>query len=149
MNLLVAIDGSELSFKAADVAIGLAKNCPGKITLISVVYQEPAYNAENMPAHLLQHILSAHEDLLEKEKERSQMILNFVAKKFEQENIKTDTIVSVGFPSEEIVKTADNGNYDMIIIGCKGLTSLTRKMFIGSVTERVIYYSNCNILVVK
>jgi nucleotide-binding universal stress UspA family protein len=55
----------------------------------------------------------------------------------------------VGFPSEEIIKEADSGEYDLLIMGCRGLASLTKRVFMGSVTERVIHHTTADVLVVK
>lgn len=150
MRILVAIDGSEQSLKAADVAAQTAKAFgSAEVALITVVFQEPIYNMAAMPAPLMKNIYDTQAELMEKEQEHSKMLLDYVTEKFTEIDIKTNNIVAVGYPSEEILKEADSGKYDLLVMGCRGLTSLTKRVFMGSVTEKVIHHTKINVLVVK
>ncbi|MGI5892194.1 MAG: universal stress protein [Bacillota bacterium] len=149
MKILVAIDGSEQSLKAADVAVKMTQAFDAEITLITVVFQEPIYNMAAMPGALMKNIFDTQAELTEREKEHGKMLLEYVTEKFIAVNIQPKHVISVGFPSEEIIKEADRGEYDMLIMGCRGLASLTKRVFMGSVTERVIHHTKANVLVVK
>lgn len=53
-----------------------------------------------------------------------------------------------GNVGSEIVKYAQKGKYDMIIIGARGLSG-TKEKFLGSVSNQVMHKSNIPVLVVK
>lgn len=53
-----------------------------------------------------------------------------------------------GNPAQEILKAAEEGRYDLIIIGAKG-HSLLRNLMIGSVCDTVVRNAPCPVLVVR
>ena len=48
-----------------------------------------------------------------------------------------DTAIVYGHPSDQIVRLADEGHYDWIVLGTHGRSGLNR-MMLGSVAERVV-----------
>jgi nucleotide-binding universal stress UspA family protein len=54
----------------------------------------------------------------------------------------------VGDPHPQIIKTAEDGKFDLIVMGHRGLNPLQR-LFIGSVAKRVIEDTPCSVLVIK
>jgi nucleotide-binding universal stress UspA family protein len=61
---------------------------------------------------------------------------------------KVESLVCEGEPHEVIVDIASSKNADLIAIGTHGRKGL-KKLFMGSVTSRVIVTSPCDVLVVK
>lgn len=57
-------------------------------------------------------------------------------------------IIRTGSPPEEIVKKAEEDNYDTILIGHRGMSDLER-FFIGSVAAKVVRHAPCDVLVHK
>ncbi|MHB1044002.1 MAG: universal stress protein [Eubacteriales bacterium] len=53
-----------------------------------------------------------------------------------------------GNPAREILKMAGEGNYDLIVIGGRGLGAL-RGALLGSVSAKVIHMASCPVTVVK
>ena len=49
---------------------------------------------------------------------------------------KVKTVIRVGDPADELLKTAVKENVDMIVMGIKGRTNL-EYMFVGSVAEKM------------
>ena len=52
-----------------------------------------------------------------------------------------------GAPSDVICTAAESGEYDLVVMGARGL-SYIKGIFIGSVTETVIKVSPCPVLIV-
>ena len=149
-KILVAIDGSELSLKAADMALTISQAFDAKVKLIAVVNQEPFYSvAAGTTGSLMMHIHEAQAELIKKSQDHSKVLLDFAEKRFTEAGITVEKEVAIGYPSEEIMREAEKGDFDLIVIGGKGLTSLTKRMILGSVAERTIYQTKCNVLVVK
>jgi nucleotide-binding universal stress UspA family protein len=53
-----------------------------------------------------------------------------------------------GHAVEEIVRVANQGSFDLIVIGARGVSHM-REMLLGSVTDGVIHHVRCPILVMK
>lgn len=56
--------------------------------------------------------------------------------------------VEVGHPAEQIVRLAERERGDLIVMGRRGKTTLTRWM-LGFVSERVLRYAHCPVWVVR
>ena len=56
-------------------------------------------------------------------------------------------IVGTGQPYEEILSAAEDGAFDLIVIGRRGFTKVKR-FFVGSVTQRVISDAPCPVFIV-
>jgi nucleotide-binding universal stress UspA family protein len=62
--------------------------------------------------------------------------------------ITHDEAIVTGHVSEEIVKLADKGSYDMIVMGSKGRSGIA-DLLIGSVAQRVLATARQPVLLVK
>ncbi len=134
-KILVATDGSRDSELAADRAIDFAKSYGGSLIAVSVVDVPSEFYAE-APAAVDKLIVSAK---------------GFVAaakNKAETKDVATSTFVGEGEAFEVITKLSRKENIDVIIMGSHGRTGLKR-LLMGSVTEKVIGYAPCPVLVVK
>jgi nucleotide-binding universal stress UspA family protein len=54
----------------------------------------------------------------------------------------------VGVPADQVVAAASEGEVDLVVIGARGLGAIKR-LFLGSVSERVLHRVGCPVLVVK
>jgi len=135
-TILVATDGSEHSEKALHEAINLAKSCGTKLYVMSVVEVNPEYEA-------------LAPKVVEKADEDAKTFLDAAQKCAEREGITCNTIVHRGEnPAHFIVEEADRLKVDMIVMGKHGRSKMLRKLFMGSVTAKVISHAGCKVLVV-
>ena len=58
-----------------------------------------------------------------------------------------DVTVTTGHPAAEIVRQAEVGGSDLIVIGARGLGRMKR-LLLGSVSEAVLRHAACSVLVV-
>ena len=63
-------------------------------------------------------------------------------------NVHAEAFLLHGRPAEEIIRVANDGNADLLVIGCRGLNTL-QELAIGSVSHKVIKHAKCPVLVVK
>ncbi|MEW6416758.1 MAG: universal stress protein [Nitrospirota bacterium] len=122
-KILIATDGSKYSEAASREAISIAKRCGSDMIAISVATKD-----KNLPA--------------------AKKSVNEVKKIAEKEGIKIEVLTPKGTPYEVIVETAEKKDADVIFVGSHGRTGIER-LFMGSVTERVIGYTNSAVMVVK
>ncbi|KAF0146077.1 MAG: UspA domain-containing protein [Nitrospirae bacterium] len=134
-NILLATDGSKYSAVATGRAIDFAKSYGGELMAISIV---------DVPAEFYAEAPKAVEDMTRKAKE----FVAEVKKKAEASGIKTTKFVGEGDAYKVITDLAKKEKADVIFMGSHGRTGLT-KLLMGSVTEKVIGYASCPVLVVK
>jgi|SRR5947209_6842556 len=65
-----------------------------------------------------------------------------------QSGIEPATLLKVGNPAEEIIETASEGTFDMIVVGKRGRGAVQR-FLIGSVADRVVRHASVPVLVVR
>ena len=63
-------------------------------------------------------------------------------------NIKIETMLLNGYPSEKIVEFAEKENVDLIVIGNIGLSGLSKVKALGSVSRSVSESASCPVLIV-
>jgi nucleotide-binding universal stress UspA family protein len=134
-SILFATDGSKYSEAATNRAIGLAKSHGSEVKVISVV---------DVTEEFIARAPGALEDLVKKAKG----IVEAVKKKASSEGIKAEGIVREGEAYKVITDIASKEKSGVIVLGSHGRTGLKR-LLMGSVTEKVIGYAPCPVIVVK
>jgi nucleotide-binding universal stress UspA family protein len=150
MKLLVCTDGSPDSAKALEKAVEIAGGCRAdEVTVISVIankYSFPETTTDRLP--LTSDDIKHFENILELERNEKNIMLAEAAKLFDEIKVNVNILIESGHPAETIARVAAEGNYDMIIIGSRGLGGL-KKFFLGSVSNAVLQEASCSVLVVK
>jgi nucleotide-binding universal stress UspA family protein len=75
-------------------------------------------------------------------------ILSEGRKKAYAEGVPFETQLKEGHVVEGIVKATRNGNFDLIVMGARGLSKL-KELFLGSVSHGLILHAPCAVLIVK
>ena len=125
-RVLLATDGSSYSQAAAAAAGRVAAQTGLPVSVVSVV-------------------TTSHNDTRRKEAERA---VATALEHLRSLGLAADGEVAEGRPDEAIVRAAESAGADLIVLGSRGRTGLT-KVLMGSVAERVIGHAACPVLVVK
>lgn len=146
-KILITIDGSENSMKAAEYAVSLVKKYDAELTIMYVLYSELGFAYSNL---LGVTTPKAIEDVLDTQKKDVQKWFDEIRSKLANTKIPvTDKIiVSVSSIVGEIVGFADKEKMDLIILGTRGRTGF-KKLLLGSVAEGVVNHSSCPVMVVR
>ena len=148
-KILVPLDGSEHSLKALEEAAQLAKIFSGKITLISVYSVQPimigGQSASGYGAILTGAEVSR---MIEAAQKSGNKILQDAEQKISATGVQVEKKLVEGHTVQEIVRAANEGNFDLIVIGARGISHI-REMLLGSVTDGVIHHAHCAVLVIK
>jgi nucleotide-binding universal stress UspA family protein len=146
-KVLVAIDGSKSADKALDFALDLAGKYSAQIVLISV-FDPPSVSYLTSPAMIfipidttkhLEEIRIYHEKILSEALKKARSY---------KEELKVSKKLIEGRPADKIVETAKDGEFDLIIIGSRGLGGI-KEFFLGSVSDRVADEAPCPVLIIK
>ena len=135
-KILVPLDGSSNSFRGLDVAIHMARESHATITgLYVAAITKPRTNDKITP---LEKILLGH----------AQKIMKKSKLKAAQKGILFFDMVSYGDDGKRIVEVAEKQNFDLIVIGSRGLGS-AKEFFLGSTSNYVLHKSKKPVLIVK
>jgi nucleotide-binding universal stress UspA family protein len=140
-RILVPIDGSEYSDRAVKLATSLGKAIPVKLTFTNVVYLPVLYGAG--AGAWYKNAMDRYRDDAKKIVEEAK---TFAAKYGVEADAKV--IDDLESPVLGITRFADEENFDMIVIGTRGLGGF-RKLLLGSVATGVLHYAHCSVLVVR
>lgn len=138
-RLLVPIDFSECSRKALAYAVPFAEQFQSSLILLYVAqvnYVVGEFGAIDFPVVETEVRANAEKELAR------------LAQQQIGEQWPTETLVRVGRPVQEIVTTARDKQVDLIIMATHGHTGL-KHILLGSVTENVVRYAPCPVLVVR
>ena len=151
-KILVPIDGSDHSIKAAEYAIDIARDNKAQVIALTVIdIGKVGYAASSF-------ITSPMDGLneLQRKRKQAQEWLDQVSKMTTQKSTTADNS-SIQFTSQieesmsvagSIVDYADNHNIDLIVVGSRGISGF-RKLLLGSVASRIVTYASCPVLVIK
>jgi nucleotide-binding universal stress UspA family protein len=150
-KILLPIDGSENSKRAAVHAINIASDNDGHITVLFVV-EPPNPGLEALPiATLPTPDENYYIELREEGKKIIQEFMNMLEEKKYKNNYKNVHITSLigeGKAFIEILEAIDEENIDLVIMGASGRHSTLDRLTLGSVTESVIRGSPVPVLVI-
>ena len=144
-KILVPVDGSLASEKAAIKAVKIAKDYHSEITYLSVadVRGKFAYMGDGVVTLPINHAQISSQLV-----ENQIKMLDAFAALVDRNGVKVEKKVLAGVPYEEIIKFADENNVDLIVMSRRGFSKIKR-FFVGSVTQRVISDAPCPVLVLN
>ena len=116
-SVLVGTDGSKTATRAVDRAVDVAKAHGAKLTVFS------AGNG------------------------KSQAVVEAEAARLADSGVTIDVLTAPGEAAHALVETAREGDYDLLVVGNKGLVGIRRVL--PSVPSKVTHHLPCSLLVVK
>jgi nucleotide-binding universal stress UspA family protein len=147
-KILLPTDGSSYAINASRYAAKIAKKNNSKVTILHVMNLHLSETGEPVEVYDIESAVIE----INKEteiKERAKNIIEKTKKYLIEENILFDTEYYIyrNIP-DIIVKAANEKNFDLIIMGHKGISGL-RHTLLGSVAERVCQMAPCPVLVIR
>jgi nucleotide-binding universal stress UspA family protein len=136
-SILLPFDGSVFSRKALIRTAELSKTDGARVTILYVIprYEEMVefFRTDSIRNSLYQE---------------AEKVVNEAKKLASETGIVVQAEVREGYAADEIIKTAEKRESDLIVMGTYGWKGMS-KAIMGSTTNRVIAHANCPILVVK
>jgi len=151
MKILVPVDGSEGSLRALDKLAAMVDLSRADVSLVHVV-ETPWLHAGDD-----QEWIGYEEEKEEEIDPQAQF-----EREFEREGDETletartrlpvrtavTTFIYRGTPSEEILREAETGGYDLVVMAASGVMDLKHQM-LGSVSSKVAWNAPCSVLLVR
>src|SRR5699024_3397879 len=134
-SILLAADGSEYSYRAAEELLRFI----GEDTQVTILHVVDADASKTDVLHGTQG-----RSLTDAAKEK----LQEVARMFDRDNVKYSIRSEHGTPNKSVVKVANSGDYQAVILGPRGLNNL-QEMMLGSVSHKVATRANIPVIIAK
>jgi len=143
-KILVPVDGSEGSSLALEHCLKMLENeKPEKVVLFHAVSYPT--QLETYSGKMRSAMKKVKEDL---EEYGTEVLQNAKNKMTEKGGVSVETKLIWGDPKYAIVTEAEEGKYDLIIMGSRGLSGI-KSFFVGSVSNHVAQHVKCTIILVK
>ena len=146
-KVLVAVDGSENSDRALDLALDLGEkydsdimilNVSGSLVMGVVPEESTAYSSGSL-ATFAKDLRKIHEEILIKAVVHAKMV---------KPDLAISSMLKEGDPAHEIVTVAKEGGFDVVVVGHKGLGRV-KELFLGSTSEKVAHLATCPVIIVR
>jgi len=141
-KVLVGIDGSDHSFRAAQYALEISKKYGAKLIAVTVTYM-PAKSRMSQ-----QEAIEVGAGLSEMDKAKTWFESFTQSARENKIDLKTELVNSQRPVDYVILEYAEKEGIDLIVIGTRGRSGLS-KIVLGSVASRIVTYSHVPLLVVK
>ena len=147
-KILVCVDGSESSMKAAQYAVMICKEYDAEVIVLNVIVSQLGYAYSS--GAFGPSSPSAINELLEKSKQEVQVWFDEIKKNAILQGVRfrTEMVASPTSIVPAIVNYAEKNDIDLIVVGTRGRSGFT-KLLLGSVASGVVTYAGCPVMVVK
>jgi nucleotide-binding universal stress UspA family protein len=142
-HILIATDGSELSERAVEHGVGLARTLGAKVSFLTVT---ESFHVFTLDAHQIE---DTRLEFVEHMKARAEQTLAAAADVARASGVTFDTIQREGDrPYEIIFEVAGAHQCDLIVMASHGRRGISA-MLLGSETMKVLTHSRRPVLVVR
>lgn len=140
-TILLATDGSEEAQQAASLAVAISKGTDSELHVVHIEEVPVLAHAYAMP--------DLHEDLQEENAQGAREFLEEQVKRVEEAGASVaESHLRMGYPADQIIHLGEEIGAGLIVIGSRGHGGI-RRLLLGSVSETVVRYAHCPVLVAR
>lgn len=142
MKILIALDDSQHSDRALEFVTRMRWPAGSRVIVLTALQPvATTLGATDAPGAVLPGLLEEQRQQLEGLVTRAEATLR-------EAGFSTEGRVLVGDPREVLVQVAQSERADVLVVGSRGRTGIT-KLMLGSVSSHVVTHAPCTVLVVK
>ena len=138
MDIVVPIDESDPAMQAVEHAV--SEYPDARVTVIHVINPNIGMYGDGA--------VYAYDSILEARQSAADALFESVGELADEYDRSIETETVVGLPAREIVQFADEGSYDLIVMGSHGRSGASR-VLLGSVAEQVVRRAPVPVTVVR
>ncbi len=138
-HILIAVDGSPQSRRAARFGVSLAEQTDAKVTLLCVL-ELP----EVIPVGPVSSYLMITPAITEAEIARARAMLEEIAA--ENSAVRVTPRVETGHVSDVICELASTLQADLIVVGARGL-GVAKRLLLGSISDQVARHAHTPVVI--
>jgi nucleotide-binding universal stress UspA family protein len=137
-KILVGYDGSKGGKAALTRAALLAKQTGAELTALWV--REPLPRHSDLPGEFEEEAAAADEYFQQRQKEIESIAAQY--------GVTITAESRRGHPAKTIVRSADEGSYDLVVVGHSDHSELWGRL-LGDTADRISDHAHCSVLIVK
>jgi nucleotide-binding universal stress UspA family protein len=142
-HILLPIDGSALSEKAARSGVRLARTFGARVTAFHMKPNPDGFTA------IRDGFEKTREDYEREAEARSRALLSYVSRTAKAAGVACDVVSATGDdPFREIIKVANANRCDLVVMGSHGRRGI-EAVLMGSETRKVLTHSQIPVLVYR
>jgi len=138
--IVVGVDGSETSTRAAVIATEIARSRQAKLLLVTVIRPPEGWwgigGAPPTPEALSAALVEGQQQVIKETEEQLPL-----------ENLDYETVEELGDPTSRLIAVAEEREAGLIVIGKRG-AGLAERVMLGSVADRLCHHSPVPVMVV-
>ncbi|HSJ83394.1 MAG TPA: universal stress protein [Acidimicrobiia bacterium] len=139
-SIVVGIDGSDGSNRAAEIATEIARSIGAKLLLVTVIRPPEGWwgigGAPPTPEALSTALV-----------EGQQQVLHETEESLPLDGVDHETVAELGDPTSRLIAVAEERDAGLIVIGKRG-AGLAERVMLGSVADRLCHHSPVPVMVV-
>jgi nucleotide-binding universal stress UspA family protein len=139
-NILIPVDGSEISLRAVQFVIGRIKH--GRPSGLFILHVQPPILSGEIRMYVSQDVIDAYY------REEGEKALSNAKGLLDTAGVSYEASVKVGHVAETIVQFAEEKQCHSIVLGGHGHGSVVG-MLLGSITTKVLHLAKVPVTVVK
>lgn len=141
-KILIAIGGQKMNQAVVKVGARIAKAAQAKVNVLYVTSPVPTmYTGLNEIEETLEELLHTNTPIAR--------YLRWSAQYLADQGLEAKLEIAQGVDSDEIMREALQGDYDLLIIGASAARGIFGRIFTEQVTPHVVERSPCSVLVVR
>lgn len=144
-KILYNTDFSDCAINAYTYALHLANQFNAELITLHT-YTRPVIGSMYLPntyQNLYEHLQTDEFDMFKD----TAKLLHIIAKKNKLDHIKNTFVMLEDSPVDGMLKTIENENIDIVVMGTKGASGL-KEIFMGSVTSHLMEKATCPVLAI-
>lgn len=145
-RILVPLDGSDGSEQALDALVSMFDIESAEIKLLHVV--ETLWLPADEEAGVGGAKNSESMQLVAELRREAEELLNEARARVLEHHSSVSTSTREGIPANEILTEADQGDYDLVVVGATNSTDMKHSV-LGSVSSKIAWNAPCSVLVVR
>jgi nucleotide-binding universal stress UspA family protein len=150
-KILVALDESESAEKAFDYALDLADKYAADLEVLTVFHVDPRVYTflPSVQGEIPVSVAAMDQYVTRLKASHKQVLFKALNRaKRRAPDVKVSARLVEGRPADKIVKVAEHGKFDVIVMGSRGVGGV-KGFVLGSVSDRVADHAPCPVLIVK
>ena len=140
MKILIAVDASSHSERAMEFVTRMRWPAGSRVIVVSAVQSAPAPAAAPLG--------SVAADFVEERRHDLEELVSRAEVTLRDAGFPTEGRLLAGDPRQVLVEVAERERADLLVVGSRGRTGISRLM-LGSVSSHVVAHAPCSVLVVK
>jgi nucleotide-binding universal stress UspA family protein len=145
-RIIMPVDGSESSKRSAKKAIYLAKKMDVELIAIYVVHVPISAYVGPPYSPVIYTDNTEIKEIRKKMKKEGALVLDEIEEMASKVGLTITKKVLEGSPDEEIIRISKKD--DLIVMGAKGISAIDR-IFLGSVSEKVLHNASSSVMIVR